>query len=92
MERGQRKVSIGVASLIFVVAVVWLLPDGLRVAWFLAGLGAGAAISLTGGLACLRSVSQDGPTFGRMLGAVVGLSVGATVGVLTFWGALGALS
>lgn len=83
--------ALGVLVLALVIAVVWLLPEGLRLAWFLVGLAAGATISLVGGLACLRSVSQDGVTAGRVVGAVAGLCLGITVAVLTFWATLGAL-
>jgi hypothetical protein len=91
MERGQRNVLVGVLVMALVIAVVWLLPEGLRVAWFLIGLAGGATISLMGGLTCLRSVSQDGATVGRVVGAVVGLCLGVTVAVLTFWATLGVL-
>jgi hypothetical protein len=91
VERGQRNVAVGVLVMALVIAVVWLLPEGLRVAWFLIGLAAGATISLLGGLACLRSVAQDGATVGRVAGAVVGLCLGITVAVLTFWATLGVL-
>lgn len=74
------------------VAVVTLVPEGSRRALFFTGLLVSAALSVIGGLNSRAAVMGRTRVARRAwAGAIVGLSLGATIAVFFAWSLLGAL-
>jgi hypothetical protein len=90
-RRGSALALAGLLALPLVVALVAVTPEAFRKALFFSGIAASAALSLAGGLSARSAVTAGTALSVRAwAGAIVGLSVSATIALFFAWSLVGA--
>lgn len=93
MDRATRGLWLALGGLALVpVALlsVAVVPEGGRIWAFLVGLSVAAAVAARGGWIARRAFAADKVHRGRaFVGAVLGLGLGLTAGMVVLWSALG---
>jgi hypothetical protein len=93
MDRATRGLWTGVGGFALVpvtLLAVAAVPEGARVGVFLVGLLATAVVAARGGWIAKQALVHDAPHRGRaFVGAVLGLGIGLTAGMIALWAALG---